>query len=149
MGCDFIPVPGRYMRITVTRAKNQLVLAEMIVKAIVPQVDTLNLSFEGTTYTKYDADYTVLNTFEGAMSVDASGKLVNNTTEPVTANVYTAYYADGKLVKVVSADESVTVPVSGEADWVTSAEFTAALTANTIAKTFAWDNGMKPLAIVQ
>ena len=149
MGCDFIPVPGRYMRITVTRAKNQLVLAEMIVKAIVPQVDTLNLSFEGTTYTKYDADYTELNTFEGAMSVDASGKLVNNTTEPVTANVYTAYYADGKLVKVVSADKPVTVPASGEADWVTSAEFTAALTANTIAKTFAWDNGMKPLAIVQ
>lgn len=149
MGCDFMPVPGRYMRITVTRAKNQLVLAEMIVKAIVPQVDTLALSFESTTYTKYDANYGPLNTFEGAMYVDASGTLVNNTTEPVTANVYTAYYADGKLVKVVSADKPVTVPASGQAEWLTSAEFTAALTANTIAKTFAWDNGMKPLAIVQ
>ena len=147
---NFMPQYGRYLRVTTTKKAYQQVLSEIVIRGIASKQEKTALSFEATEYSYYNMESgDATETLTGADYAVANGHLTNHTGEAVVSDVYTAFYQNGRLIKVVKTENQITVPANGQAEWSTEASFERALSEGVTVTNFVWSSSLTPLAEAQ
>ena len=147
MGTDFVPVKGRYMRITTKTMGAQQTLGEIVVKGFIdPEKGLYTAKFSEDTSTYCEDNNGNETTIDKASIILVSGKLISEDGVTSTGKVYTAVYDGGKLAGIAVSRE-YTVTEGDGTNWENAFVFEGdKLSTNAKIVNFFWNGDMKALA---